>query len=428
MEAEGPLFRDTTAQDHPVAPAGFLRRHARAVVVAAALPGAVALFGPQLLRMSGIQSSIDAARITIATVLKGDFVRDIVADGRVVAAGSPTIYAPAAGTVQLQVQAGDRVAAGQLLARVESPDLRARLSQEQSSLTALQFDLQRAELQSRRDADAAREAHAQAEVDHTSAKREYERTQKAFDLGAFSEMQLLRAQDAYEKSRFRLDQARRLLDSAPEQGRIEVQGRGALVQRQKAVVAELAARAAALELRSPVDGQVGALQVQDRARVVQDAPLLSVVDLSALEVEIQAPESLARDLATGMTAELSGNGGRWPGVVGNVSPEVLHGQVTARVRFEGAQPDGLRQNQRLTVRVLLEKRTGVLTVDRGSFVDQGAGRAWRVDGDIAVRVPVRLGAVSISRVEILDGLREGDRVIVSGAEVLGDIDRAVVAQ
>jgi HlyD family secretion protein len=428
MAAEGPMFRDTTAQDIPVAPTGFVRRHAKVLALAVAALGALALFGPQLLRMSGIQSSIDASRITIATVRSGDFVRDIVADGRVVAASSPTIYAPSAGTVHLQVRAGDRVSAGQLLGRVESPDLRARLSQEQSSLTALQFDLQRAGLQSRREADAAREAHAQAEVDHTSAKREYERTQKAYELGAFSEMQLLRAQDTYEKSRFRLEQTRRLLDSAPEQGRIEAQGRSALVQRQKAVVEELAARAAALELRSPVDGQVGALQVQDRARVVQDAPLLSVVDLSVLEVEIQAPESLARDLATGMAAELSGNGGRWPGVVGNVSPEVVNGQVTARVRIEGAQPEGLRQNQRLTVRVLLEKRDGVLTVDRGSFADQGAGRAWRLDGDIAVRVPVRLGAVSISRVEILDGLREGDRVIVSGAEVLGNIDRVVVVQ
>jgi HlyD family secretion protein len=67
------------------------------------------------------------------------------------------------------------------------------------------------------------------------------------------------------------------------------------------------------------------------------------------------------------------------------------------VRFSGEQPEGLRQSQRLSVRVLIDQRSDVLTVERGSFADQGGGYAWRVDGDVALKVPVRLGAASISR-------------------------------
>jgi HlyD family secretion protein len=150
------------------------------------------------------------------------------------------------------------------------------------------------------------------------------------------------------------------------------------------------------------------------------------VDLSVLEVEIQAPESLAKDLAPGMNAELSANGAMWQGTISAVSPEVTNGQITARVRFTGSQPEGLRQSQRMSVRVVIERRPDALTVERGGLGDQGSGYAWRVDGDVAVRVPVRLGAASISRVEVLEGLRVGDRVVVSGIEALGNAERVIV--
>jgi HlyD family secretion protein len=420
------MFRDTSSQDRSLQPAGFLRRRRIPLILGAILLLAAALVLPRLLRFAGIQASVSASRLVIATVQRGEFVRDFVADGRVVAANSPMQYAPAPGTVLLMVKAGDRVRKGQLLAKVDSPDLVARIAQERVTLSALQFDQRRAELEADRAAGVAQEAHAQAEVDHTSAKREYERTRKAFELGAFSEMQLLRAQDSYEKARFHLEQTQRQLERQPEQGRFEVQSRSAQVQRQRVVVDDLSRQVAALEIRSPADGQVGALQVADRGRVIKDAPLLSVVDLSLLEVEIQAPESMARDLAADMTAELSGNGSSWKGMVSAVSPEVTNGQVTARVRFDGAQPEGLRQSQRLSVRVLIENRPDVLTVERGGLADQGGGYAWRVDGDVAVRVPVRLGAASISRIEVLEGLRAGDRVVVSGIESLGNAERVIV--
>jgi HlyD family secretion protein len=420
------MFRDTSAQDQPLVRRGFLRRHYLWLAVVAALLSSGALVLPGALRLAGIRASVSQSRLTIATVERGEFVRDFVADGRVVAANSPTQYAPATGSLSLQVRAGDQVRRGQLLARLESPDLVARLSQEQATLSSLRFDLRRAGLEANRAASAAQEAQAQANVDHTSAKREYERTRKAYDLGAFSEMQLLRAQDAYEKARFRLEQSERALQSQREQGGFEIQSRDALLKRQQVMVDDLTRQVAQLEIRSPVDGQVGQLQVDDHASVVRDAPLLTVVDLTLLEVEIQAPESLAKDLASGMSAELSANGAKWQGTISAVAPEVTNGQITARVRFTGSQPEGLRQNQRMSVRVVIESRPDALTVERGGLADQGGGYAWRVDGDVAVRVPVRFGASSISRIEILEGLRTGDRVVVSGIESLGNAERVIV--
>ena len=88
-----------------------------------------------------------------------------------------------------------------------------------------------------------------------------------------------------------------------------------------------------------------------------------------------------------------------------MSPEVQQGQVTGRLRFSGEVPQGLRQNQRLSTRIVLESRDDVLKVQRGPFLDSGGGRvAYVVQDDIAVRRPIHTGATSVSEVEILEGL------------------------
>src|SRR5690606_5492336 len=121
------------------------------------------------------------------------------------------------------------------------------------------------------------------------------------------------------------------------------------------------------------------------------------------------------------------NGGRWSGRVSGVSPEVVNGQVVARVRFAEEQPRGLRQNQRLSVRVLIEQREQVLTVERGGLAEHGGGFAWRVADGVAVRTPVRLGSASIGRIEVIEGLAEGDRVVVSGMDTFGGAERVMLS-
>jgi HlyD family secretion protein len=183
------------------------------------------------------------------------------------------------------------------------------------------------------------------------------------------------------------------------------------------VVQDLQRQVDDLNVKSPVDGQVGQLFIAERATVAKDAQLLSVIDLSALQVEMQVPESFARDLGIGMAGEISGNGHVWKGLVSAISPEVVNGQVAARLRFDGETPKQLRQNQRLSVRVLLDKRDNVLTVQRGSFVDESGGSyAYVVRDGIATKTPIRVGTSSIDKVEILDGLKEGDRIVISGTD------------
>jgi HlyD family secretion protein len=124
-----------------------------------------------------------------------------------------------------------------------------------------------------------------------------------------------------------------------------------------------------------------------------------------------------------MQAEVTYGQQTYPATVTAISPEVKQNQVTGRVRFTGEVPPGLRQNQRVSTRIVLESRDGVLKVQRGPFIDASGGRvAYVVEGGLAQRTAITLGASSIGEVEIAAGLDDGDTIIVSGTDAFGDAE------
>jgi HlyD family secretion protein len=428
LPKESTMLRDTSGTDRIIEKGSWWRRHWKLLVAAGIGSIALIAFLIYLFSYSGAGASVDRAHVSIATVERGSFVRDVAADGQVVAAVSPTLYANALGTVALKVHAGDTVSKGQVLAVVDSPDLTAKLSQEEASGVSLRIDWQRAALDAERTLQQLKDALEQAQVDQKTAERELDRSRKAYELGSYTELQMLKAQDALEKAQFAYNQAKLNYESQPKQNRFDIDSKKALYDRQEYVVEDLRRQVEGLNVRSPVDGQIGQVEVADRASVAKDAPLLTVVDLSSLEVEIKVNESFARDLRVGMSAELEGGGGRWKGLVSGVSPEVVGGQVTTRLRFADDKPALLRQSQRMSVRIFIERRENVLMVDRGSFMDQeGGGFAYVVHGNVAERRPVRLGAASLSKVEILDGLAVGDQIVVSSNESFNGVERVILS-
>jgi HlyD family secretion protein len=177
-----------------------------------------------------------------------------------------------------------------------------------------------------------------------------------------------------------------------------------------------------------VEGQVGQLLVAQSANVPANAAVLRVVDLTAFELEIAVSDGLARDLAIGMPAQIDAGAREYAGRVRSVAPEVVGGEVQSRLEFVGPAPDGLRQNQRLTARVLLDEKRDVLLVERGPSVESGSVHgAYFVRDAVAERRPLRTGASSISAVEILSGAEVGDRIVVSGADAFGDAERIRIA-
>lgn len=423
------MIRDTSAQDSPLpgsAKAARLRARVGVGVVAALLL-VVLLAG--LRQVVSADASVSAARLVIAEVQRGPFVRDIAAEGKVVAAVSPTLYAGSAGAATLKVHAGDSVTKGQLLAVIDSPELTAKLGQERSNADALRAEHLRAQVDARQQRTALQSAADNARIDQAAAENNLARQQKAFQAGAVPDMQVEQARDTLRKATIALSQAEAGLGLKEDSLRFDIDAKRLAHARQLLLVQEMQRQLAALAVRSPVDGQVGQLFIDERANVAKDARLLSVIDLSALEVQMQVAESFARDLAPGMPGEISGNGKSWPARVSTISPEVVDNEVAARLRFVGDTPLQLRQNQRLSVRVLLDRRDQVLTVRRGSFVEESGGAyAYVVHDGLATRRPIRLGARSIDKVEIIDGVAAGERIVIAGAEAFGGAAQALISR
>jgi len=125
-----------------------------------------------------------------------------------------------------------------------------------------------------------------------------------------------------------------------------------------------------------------------------------------------------------MKAEIVAGEMKATGHISAISPEVVRNQVLARVRFDGAQPQGLRQSQRVSARLLIDEKPHAIMLPRGPFVEAHGGKfAYVVEDGFAVRRPIRLGGTSLAAVEIASGIKPGERVVVAGSEDFDNADR-----
>jgi HlyD family secretion protein len=415
-------IRDTSAQDIAIDPRPAQLRRRKILIASGA--GALLLLAiilPAIIRWMHAEISVPRERVRVATVTRGPFVRDVSAQGVVVAAVSPTLFAPAAGNVTYDVQAGDTVKRGQVLGTIDSPQLRNELAREQAALESQEVAVARQSIETRRKLLTNQQTSDMAEVAVHAAERELKRAEDAWQTRAISQRDFEKAGDDLTKAK--LDHEHAIQNAGLEKESLEFELKTTRLERdrQRLTVQELNRRVDQLTLHSPVAGMVGTLAVEQKGAIAESAPIITVVDMSAFEIEFQVPESYADDINLGMPAEVNYGQRIYPATVTAISPQVKQNQVTGRVRFAKDVPGGLRQNQRVSTRIVLESRESVLKVERGPFVDSGGGRvAYLIEDGLARRTPITLGATSISAVEIATGLKEGDQIIVSGLDSFQD--------
>lgn len=406
-------------------------RRSRTVIASSALLVLLAvawMIAPVVERWASATVTVPMDRLRVATVSRGDLVRDVSVQGRVVASVSPTLYASAPGSITLLVEAGATVAAGQVLATIDSPELNNEFRQAQALLDQQAIELERQRIESRQLALDKRKAADLAEVALTAARREKRRADDANERNVISVIDFEKAQDELRNAELAHNHAVADADLFDERLTFEIRASELALQRQDLRVEELRRQVDGLTITSPVNGIVGDLLVAQKSAVSRDTPVMSVVDLTQFEIDAQIPESYADDLAIGMPAEIMIGTQSYSGTLAAVSPEVIQNQVSSRIRFSGAMPPNLRQNQRLTTRVLLEERPDVLMLPRGQFLETGGGRvAYVLDGaGLAVRKSIQVGARSLAAVEIERGLAEGDSVIISGIEQFNSAETVLI--
>jgi len=411
-------IQDTSAQDVQLAPRDPRRRQLIIGGIVVATIAAVWVALPVVQRWANATISVPVDRVRTATVTRGDLVQDVSVQGRVVAAVSPTLYATAAGTITLEVAAGEQVLEGQVVATVVSPELTNELQQAESSFAQREMELERQRIESRQLALEKRKAADLADVALVAAKREKRRADEANKLGVIPEIDFEKAQDDLRNAELAYKHAVADADLFDERLAFEIKASVFDVNRQQLFLDDLRRQVDDLAIKSPVSGIVGDLLVNQKSAVSRDMPVMAVVDLSRFEIDAQIPESYADDLAIGMTAEVLVGGERFPGQLTAVSPEIVNNQVASRVRFSSGMPTNLRQNQRLTVRVLLAEHNDVMLVQRGQFLDSGGGRIAYIvtEEGMAQKRRIETGVRSLSAVEIVAGLEPGDTIVISNLD------------
>jgi len=409
------MIRDDSAMDRPVSNSGWrTRKHLIWGGVAVFLLALAALLLPSWRRWIQSETSIDISRVRIGEVRRGDLVRDVSVEGRVVAAFHPTVFAQTTGIARLRVAAGQVIGKGQVLGQIQSPELESRAQQERSNLISLKADLERQGILAEQSRVQHRQSVGLLELELEAAKRAMDRAERTRQEGLLNAVEYEKAQDDVKVAQLKLEVAGQQADFESESLDFELRNRASQVERQRLLVDELDRQVEALTIRSPVSGIVSRLQIEDHDAVTPGQGLVTVVDLSALEIEIMVPESFADEIVIGTDAAVTIEGETFFGAVTSISPEVEGNRVRGRVAFDGDPPAGLKQNQRVQARLLMDTRLAVLKAPRGPFLEAGGGRqAYVLEDGIAVLRPIQVGAVSLTEVEILSGLEAGEQLIIS---------------
>ncbi|WP_448565775.1 efflux RND transporter periplasmic adaptor subunit [Thalassotalea ganghwensis] len=419
------MLRDTSGQDVIIEKKAFNLKTITtwSLPIIALIVFAVIML-PKFNDMFSSGLTFSSERLRFATVERGDLERDIGVQGRVVAANSPTLYATAPGIVSLFVQAGDTVKQGQKLAEVDSPQLRNRYEQELSTLAQLELEVGRHRIEMKSSQLNNQQSIEMSAVNLEAADINKKRAETSIKDSLISQKEYEEKVSEYKRAKLAHEHAKQNYALQVESMDFELKSKQSQLERQQFVVDDLKRQVSELVLTAPTDGIIGSVNVREKDNVSANESLITVIDLSAFEVEANIPENFADDLGVGLAAEISFNGETHSGTVIAISPEVTNGQVIGRLRFDQDTISNLRQNQRVSARILIESKQNVLKVRRGAFVESGGGRIiYRVEGNNAIRQNLTLGARSIGEIEVISGLNEGDKVIISSIDVFNNHDQ-----
>jgi len=410
------MIKDTSATDIRVDQNGNAANKRKLIwVVSAVLALALVIFAFNTLsRWWSSDVSVKTSDIRTLQVQRGEFIRDVSVQGRIVAAIKPSYFSKTSGTISLRVKSGDQVSEGQVLASIESPELNNQYQQQKAQFDLLSIDVERQRIRTRQAIAENQRNKDLASLKFVAAKRELERSKKAWEKGVISRLDFERAGDERNNAEVEHKYALTNAELAKDSLEFELQTSELQLEQQRLITEELQRQITALEIKSGVAGIVGDIQVAEQDTVAANQSIMTIIDLSAFEIDANIPEAYADDIAIGMGAVIKYLGADYAGEVVSISPQVVGGQVKSVIRFEGVQPEGLRQNQRVSIRIVLEDKPDVIKLRKAAYLDSSAGRyVYVINGDTAVKRTVNFGRQSVNEVEVISGLDPGEEIISS---------------
>jgi HlyD family secretion protein len=371
--------------------------------------------------------SVERASLMIDSVQRGTMLRAVRAPGTLVPERVRLVSALTAGRIeQLPVRPGATVAAGSALLELSNPDVQLEALEAGRQVTTAEAALVNLQtsLATQRLTQQATIASAQASA--SDAQRQ------AAMLASLGEKKLASSNDIAQASERATEQTARL---AAERARLKVMDdamaqqislQRSEVQRARAIAEFQRQRVASMHVSAPEDGVLQTLPLELGQWVVPGQVLATVAQPGRLKAVLRVPETQARDVVIGQPVDVDTRNGIAKGHVMRVDPSVQNGTVTVEVALDGTLPRGARPDLSVDGTIEIERLSNVLHVGRPAY-GQGESTVglFRLDpdGSYATRVPVKLGRSSVTTIEVVQGLKAGDRVITSDMSQWDNVER-----
>ena len=405
------------------------QKRKRQILIGAVVVVVLAALTIGVYRLRPAAPTVESGTVWTDTVKRGSMLRQVRGVGSLVPSQEAVLQIPAeteATVVRIRMLPGSLVKADTILLEMSNPQV------EQASIDAdLQFKAAEAELQSQRmtlesNLMNQKAGAATVQADYAQAQLQSQTDKALYDLGVISGL-------AYKASKGKSDElttrnglegerltsTQKAIDSqlAEQQAKVE----------QMRVLAQLKKKQLnALKVRAGIDGVLVDLPLQVGQHVLPGTMLAKVVQPNHLMAELKVAETQARDVQIGEPASVDTHNGVISGEVMRVDPAVQNGTVTVDVKLTGELPKGARPDLSVDGTVDLERLDNVLYVGRPAFGQENSTISlFRLgsDGHEAVRVPVKVGRASVNSIQIVDGLHEGDKVVLSDMSRWDNTDR-----
>jgi len=406
--------------------AGGSRKRRRNIGIGAAVLGVVVVTF-LLSRLEPAAPSVDRDIQLFGTVERGSFVREVRGPGTLVPEQITYVAALTGGRVeQVLVQPGETVAETTVLVVLSNPDVdlaalqaEEQLTQARGGLITLDQNLQTSIL-------LQESAVAAAEAEFRDAEREAEAYRELVENQTVSRNEAARAIERANTARVSLDAARRRLELMRSSVDTQLQVQREQIARLESIVAYQQRRVESMRVVAGASGVIQDLSLEVGQYVQAGTTLARVAQPGRLKAELRIPETQARDVTIGQPVVIDTRNDSIAGNVRRVDPNVQNGSVLVEVRLTGELPLGARPDLSVDGTIELERLQDVLYVDRPAYGQANSSVSlFKVvgDGNEAVRVTVQLGRSSVNEIEVVEGLQEGDVIILSDLSRVADADR-----
>jgi HlyD family secretion protein len=380
----------------------------------------------QVSRLEPALPPVAESTLWFGTVKRGPMVREVRGSGTLVPEEIRWITAMASGRVERFVlQPGASVEPGTVILELSNPDLRQAVRNAELDWETAKANLANARATINNTRLSQQSGLVDAESAYQLALTDLEMNTKLAEQGMVSVFAIRQKQATLDQTKNRLELVKRQLANTEANETLQLAPAEAAVNQRRAEFERLSRQVGDLQVKSTMSGRLQAISVEVGQQVGLGVNLARVSDPTRLKAAIRIAETQTRDLAVGQKADVDTRTGHVVGRVSRIDPASQGGTVGVDVILEGALPAGARPDLGIDATIELERLTNVLFVESPAFgQEQGTISLFKVSPTKeATRTTVKIGRRSVLFVEVLEGLAEGDRVILSDMSQYDSFDR-----